>query len=287
MQQSSTPEFFSPSVTQQRRFFLDLAPPADQALAVVCGGYERCSPEYAIDRKNFPYFSIELVEHGSGQVALDGVTYQLSAGSVFAYGPGVTHRIRTDRKARLRKYFVNFTGVESTRLLESAGLSLAGYAMVAPVAEVQVLFNELLRDGATNDSLSGPMCSALLRSLCLRISAYQVNAATNQSESYRSYQLCVAHIDKNAKRLTSVAQVAFDCGLDPSYLARLFKRHGRQTPYQYLTRVRMNLAAEILLDSALPVAEVANSMGCDDPFHFSRSFKSTFGVSPTVFRTLR
>lgn len=287
MSKTPAPEFFSPSVTQQRRFFLDLAPPANQPLAVVCGGYERCSPEYAIDRDSFPYFSIELVERGKGQVVLDGEAYALAAGAVFAYGPGVVHRIRTDRRDRLRKYFVNFTGAESHELLESAGLSLASCAMVTPLAEVQVLFNELLRDGATNDSLSGPMCSALLRSICLRICAYQVTATSNQSESYRSYQLCVAHIDRHARRLTSVAQVATDCGLDPSYLARLFKRHGRQTPYRYLMRVRMNLAAEMLLDSNLAVAEVASIMGCEDPFHFSRSFKSTFGVSPTLFRTMR
>ncbi|MHC4398993.1 MAG: hypothetical protein ACYTG0_04865 [Planctomycetota bacterium] len=50
----SPPEFFSPQIREARRFYLDLAPPPDTPLAVVCGGYESCAPDYAIHRSSFP-----------------------------------------------------------------------------------------------------------------------------------------------------------------------------------------------------------------------------------------
>ena len=49
-------------------------------------------------------------------------------------------------------------------------------------------------------------------------------------------------------RLNSLDQVARECHVDRAYLCRLFRRYDRQTPYRFLTRQKMHLAAERLLD---------------------------------------
>jgi AraC-like DNA-binding protein len=49
----------------------------------------------------------------------------------------------------------------------------------------------------------------------------------------------------------------------------------------------MNLAAERLRDPGSLVKQVAAALGFSDPFHFSRAFKSVFGLSPEAFRRLR
>ena len=64
------PEFFSPDVAVARRFYLDLNPPKHRSLAVVCGGLEHCTPNYAILRETFPFYSIEYVTGGSGELIL-------------------------------------------------------------------------------------------------------------------------------------------------------------------------------------------------------------------------
>ena len=43
-------------------------------------------------------------------------------------------------------------------------------------------------------------------------------------------------------------------------------------------------AAEVLLTEDLTIAEVAYSVGINDPFYFSKCFKSQFGVSPSAYR---
>jgi AraC-like DNA-binding protein len=52
-------------------------------------------------------------------------------------------------------------------------------------------------------------------------------------------------------------------------------------------RLKMNLAAERLQQPGTLVKQVAERAGFDDPFHFSRAFKSVFGVAPDIFRRLR
>lgn len=57
-----------------------------------------------------------------------------------------------------------------------------------------------------------------------------------------------------------------------------------QTPNDYIKSMRMKHAAELLKDDTLTVAQVSYQIGIDDPYYFSKSFKSYFGVSPTQFR---
>lgn len=106
---TTPPEFFSRQVQEPRRFSLDLAPPADSPLAVVCGGRELCAPDYAIHRPGFPYYSIEFVARGKGSLVLDGHAFRLVPGTVFSYGPGIAQDITTDADDPLLKYCVDFT----------------------------------------------------------------------------------------------------------------------------------------------------------------------------------
>lgn len=50
------------------------------------------------------------------------------------------------------------------------------------------------------------------------------------------------------------------------------------SPYEYLRVMRMKKAAEMLLTEDLTIAEVAYSVGINDPFYFSKCFKNQFGV---------
>src|SRR5512133_530848 len=85
------PDFFSADVAKARRFYLDLNPPSGTRLTVVCGGVEQSTPAYSIQRGTFPFYSLEYVARGQGEVVLKGRRHALRPGSVFSYGPGVPH----------------------------------------------------------------------------------------------------------------------------------------------------------------------------------------------------
>lgn len=281
------PDFFASSVNDARRFYLDLAPDPVAPLSVVCGGYEECRPDYEVNRDTFPYYSIEMVIKGRGALTLSGAEHSLQPGSLFTYGPGTPHCIRPRRRSRLGKLFVDFAGRDALPLLARLGCPPGAVCRVGAVAEVQMLWSELIRDGLRRDEASPELCAALLRCLVLRAAAHRVSAEDAGRESYETYQRCVTHITTHAAGIVTQKQVARECGVTPAYLSRLFKRHGRQSPYQLLTRLRMNLAAERLLDPTVTVRQVAEDLGYSDQFHFSRAFKATMGVSPSEFRRLR
>lgn len=281
------PEFFSLQVREARRFYLDLATPAQRPLAVVCGGRERCQAEYAIRRTNFPYYSLELVAAGQGSLSLAGRKLTLLPGTVFTYGPGVAHEIATSAADPLVKYFVDFTGRRAGSLLRNHGLAAGSIGRVFAPMELEGTLDELIDNGLKNTRFSSRICAALLECLVLKIAESLLPDEAAQSPAFATYQRCRRHIQDHCARLRTLGEAARQCHVDPAYLCRLFRRYDHQTPYQFLMRLKMNLAAGRLRDPGTLVKQVAAALDFDDACHFSRAFKSVFGMSPEAFRRLR
>jgi AraC-like DNA-binding protein len=281
------PDFFSPQVSKARRFFLSLNPPKDRALAVVCGGYENCTAEYAIERETFPFYTLEYVAAGQGDLKLKNRRHALQPGSLFTYGPGVPHRITGDRAHPLVKYFVNFAGTGAANLLNDWEMSPGTASHVFPSNALQGLFEELIASGIRGTSRAARLCSKLVECLGLKIMDSRIPLEAASTPSFTSYQSCRQHIQENFPRLKTLGQIARECHLDGSYLCRLFRRYDHESPYRYLMRLKMNCAAELLLRPGAMVKQVSASAGFANPFHFSRAFKQVLGLSPDRFRRLR
>jgi AraC-like DNA-binding protein len=283
----TAPEFFSSDVATARRFYLDLNPPKHRPLVVVCGGLEHCMPDYAIRRESFPFFSIEYVARGRGQVRLKGRTFPLQPGRLFSYGPCIPHHITGGDADPLVKYFVDFSGTKATALLRSCGLSTGRVSEIFPANVLQPLFDELIQAGSQTRRDSAILCAKLLECLALRIIGAHAPLAGAETLAFTTYQQCRRHIEQHSLRLRTLEQIAGECHVNNAYLCRLFRRYDQQTPYQYLLRLKMNYAAERLQQPGTLVKQVAAESGFADPFHFSRLFKSVFGLSPDSFRRIR
>ncbi len=80
--------------------------------------------------------------------------------------------------------------------------------------------------------------------------------------------------------------LAKQANMSENNMHRLFKREIGHSPHQYLLQRRIAAAREMLLDSNLPISEIARLCGFSDRYHFSRSFKAMLGVPPASCRKL-
>lgn len=281
------PEFFSPQVAKARRFYLNLQPPPGTRLAVVCGGLEHCREDYVIRRDSFPYYSIEYVARGRGELRLKNRKYILQPGCIFSYGPGIPHEITSDPANPLVKYFVDFAGAGTPLLFRTAGLALGRISSVFPANVLVPLFDELIESGRQGGRQNEELCLRLLECVALKAAAAKVPIDAVESPASFSFQRCLNHIEKHFLRLRSLEQIAEECHTDNAYLCRLFHRYHQQSPYQFLLRLKMNHAAGRLAQRDVLVKQVAVETGFADPLHFSRVFKKMLGLSPEAFRQNR
>lgn len=281
------PDFFSAHVTEARRFHLNMNPPSSTSLAVVCGGFEHCIPSYAIRRRTLAFCGVEYVTSGNGTVKFAGREHRLQPGSVFSYGPRIAHDILTDQQRTLGKYFVDFTGTRAQRLLASCNLRPGTVVEVFPPLDIQPLFDEIIRIGRQGTPQAHLVCARLLEAVLIKATESSLVAAGRESLAFGTYQRCRDHIQRNFLRLHSLEELAVECQVDDAYVCRLFQKFDHQTPSRRLLALKMNYAAERLRSPGVLVKQVAEEIGFANQFHFSRSFKSIFGVSPRALTKMR
>jgi AraC-like DNA-binding protein len=278
------PEFVSQQVSGARRYYFEIDPTRDTSLAMVVGGWERVQPDYQISRQDFPFYSIEFVAEGSGDVSLNGREHVLQPGSVFGFVPNVDLRIRTSSTHVMTKYYATFTGHEALRILEIAGLAPCGIKCIGVPQELRDILDLLQRYGLEQTRLSQALCTSLLPTLAHRIADQAQANPLAEPRSQTTYRQLRELFDEEYLTLKNVREAAERCHITVPYACRLFSRFDHVTPYQYLMRQKMNYAANLLSDSDVLVKQVAQRLDFDDQAQFSRAFKRALGVSPAQFQ---
>jgi AraC-like DNA-binding protein len=283
MAQSQPPSFISKQVLEGQYFFLDLTPSRRADLSVVCGGKERCASSYEINRRDFQFHAIEFVAEGEGELWIDGQWFLLKPGSVFTYSPGIPHRIRSRGKRILIKFFVDFAGTQVESLLKASGLITGCPHQLVRTRWIHDIFDQLLESGAHTRRFARRQCALLVRLLLSRLEVDAHPLDETVSAAFETYCRCRHHIEDYFKTTASIHDVANACDVDPAYLSRLFHRFSQEGPYQFLTRLKMDCAADLFTRTNKTVTDVAKSLGFADPYHFSRVFKRIHGIAPRTF----
>jgi len=83
---------------------------------------------------------------------------------------------------------------------------------------------------------------------------------------------------------TSLEKIAQKSGVGYEKFRKIFKNSTGESPQKYRNRVRISHATTLLKRTNLTLDSIAKSLGYCDAFHFSKSFKAHYGLSPSKFR---
>jgi len=99
----------------------------------------------------------------------------------------------------------------------------------------------------------------------------------------RVIELLEAEVDRDI----SLRQLAHEVRMSPFHFARTFKQSTGLPPHQYLMRLRIDRARELLETTRLSVCEIASAVGFNDPSYLARVFRRTIGLTPGEYRRSR
>jgi AraC-like DNA-binding protein len=95
----------------------------------------------------------------------------------------------------------------------------------------------------------------------------------------------LAHMHRNPGQPWTLATLADEVGASRSALAERFRHYLNESPMAYLTRWRLQLAAQMLVSTSHPVAQIASEVGYESEAAFNRAFKREFSAPPARFRS--
>lgn len=113
--------------------------------------------------------------------------------------------------------------------------------------------------------------------MILSLKKYENESTENFSQILQSMK------DRVAENI-SVKQLAEESHMSERSFRSMFLKYTGITPKQYLIKVKMQNAAQILQTSDFSINKVSEKLGYSSPFQFSRDFKKFYGVSPNSFR---
>lgn len=105
-----------------------------------------------------------------------------------------------------------------------------------------------------------------------------------QSPITARLQAATAHVAKHYLRPIPESEVALLCNMSPSRFCHEFKAMFAVTFVEYLAQYRMEQAKRLLANPTMSVADVAVSVGFNDPSYFTRVFRKQEGLSPSEYR---
>jgi transcriptional regulator GlxA family with amidase domain len=90
----------------------------------------------------------------------------------------------------------------------------------------------------------------------------------------------VARIEANLENPVSPPELAQDAGMSTRQLERLFMRYLNRSPKRYYLEARLGRARQLLLNTDLPLIEIAIACGFASSSHFSKCYRERYGTSP-------
>jgi AraC family transcriptional regulator len=155
------------------------------------------------------------------------------------------------------------------------------YTSGAPVAALGLA---AYREFRHPDNLSSLAIEGLVLQLATLVMRRDWPAPSTRASRWLDNVREMIHANFRGPRPLRIAELAVEAQVHPVYLARAFRRRYRCSPAEYVRRLRVEAAAELLAGSRASLARVASAAGFSDQSHLSRQFRAWVGMSPGEYR---
>ena len=236
---------------------------------------------------------------GECEVEVSGKRYLVQAGEVLFVPSGATHALRM--AAGSERYLILFERNGAFTMKEFAALRpmmrqpiyLTAESEATPVVRKTLL--QLVDAYESYTTLRNLRCYALLMDVFATLgelylpdvaNSAEMSAITRRLSGEDAFNRALDYLNTNYAENITLDTLADYAGFSRYTLSRMFTRHTGATFIQYLNARRVDMAAELLSQSDLPVTQVALRVGFGSIATFNRAFRTQKGCTPSQYRNV-
>ena len=234
------------------------------------------------------FIEFEFFFRGRGIHYLNGVPYQVCSGFCYLLLPGDYHYYDLEEDEHCRicnlKIDVSIPSPTILKQLQSFPRPFAtiveGDAYTQMEREVEFLA-EYCQKNATPDLLS---INIIERVIILLLNKLKQSGNKAQLPFSETLQTVINHVNSHYQQNITSTHMAALTGLSAHYFSTYFRKHTGLTFCDYINRVRLFRAVELLETTTLSMKEIAFNVGFSSQTYFTRAFTRFFGVPPGQYR---
>ncbi len=244
-------------------------------------------PGDTIERPLSAQFVVEFVTQGRGELVVNGAHHTVTAGDVFLLHPGEHQRYRALPGGEFRKYYFNLvlTHAPTRHMLQSLRLDEVTVVHLPPpqAARVQQAYEHLVaifRERAEGYRIEA---SAQAYRLLLDVAA-TAHGYCDTPVIPKPIERAMRDAYERVAEPLSINHMAREAGYSPAHLNRLMTQCLGMHAHQWLERMKMHEAATLLSKTTLKVYDIAERVGYENPYYFSRAFRRITCMTPLEYR---
>lgn len=244
------------------------------------------------------FTELAYILSGRGGYLVDGIEYSVETGDLVICNPGVKHtHIITNHKEPTIEFISGFTNFHFKNMtpnsieLKEGGciihtsaelrqeLSMHCYSMIAEKESCHVgkyfMFKTHLMQ----------MLLKVMRELVVEDTPEQKGCTFESYNKSYAVNCIINYLNENYEQKISLEQIAHNMYLSPVYISKIFKEETGESPINYLIKIRLEKAKDILVSGyGGSIKNIANRVGYEDVYHFSKLFKKYYGISPLYYK---
>ena len=255
-------------------------------------------------------YEILYIKGGGVKITADGKEYDGGVGDLFFCPPGVVHSIQSVGQECVRQPHIHFDFYYDDRsealdipvempktfdhmradITKTYELLQVPYKMVFknPYEIEKLIQNIILENGSTNPFGILRQKALMFELLYLIFNYRHINKDTyGKDNTLKIVQEANAFMQKNCDRALTTEEIASSVGYSTNYFVELYKGVCFISPIKYHEKLRVEKAKNMLLATTLSVSEIAEWIGFDNLYSFSRFFKRIVGCAPSEFRNAK
>lgn len=242
------------------------------------------------------FIELSFIISGSVDYLIDMENYTLKKGQVLISNPGLYHKELFNENTSCRELHIGITNVNIFNSSKKNYIDIGDKNILTLTNykdEILKVCNEILDEQRNYNQTSPFMLKSLVMKLLILLHR-EINEElpnlNSQEFSFKSrekkslVETITKYLTDNYIEDISLYTLSKNMYLSPVYISKIFKEVMGDSPINYLIRIRLSKAKELLQKSNLSIKEISEAVGYNDPYYFSKLYKKYYGISPSKQR---
>ncbi|CAM3905340.1 AraC family transcriptional regulator [Cohnella lubricantis] len=237
-----------------------------------------CTSNWSMPESTIDFVDLTYVFEGSVTYIVNGVPYHAEKGDLICIPSRSKRQAEIDPDRPMAAYAANLWLYHLTG--RDVSLPFPIHSKIGLRDDLLTLYKELNLEWMQKKPGSSMRVRAIMLSILhkyFRLIWYRDTA--DHADLHVSKVL--RYIHENYHLRLEVKELARLVDLNPSYFGTLFKKHTGSAVKEYINKVRVNNAENMLVSGEFSITETAYRCGFEDVFYFSKVFKKVKGYSPS------
>lgn len=248
-------------------------------------GCQKCDPSYGYGPIIRKLYILHYVVSGEGILRINNHEFAIKEHDIFVIPAHTASYYEADENHPWNYIWIQFDGFKIKEMLNNCGLSDKSpiLSLHQEAKKVEDCIRHILTNYGDEYACIGKVYELFQH--MIHAANLKNKPQKKRTDSLTYIQTTIQFIRQKYSDPIRIQDIADYCGLNRSYLTRLFKHATGYTPQEYLAQYRINQAKQLLEENELSIQHIAYCVGYNNSFTFSKLFKRQTGFSPSDYRS--